>query len=257
MSERSSLGYLRPYRKQLTLGVVMLALTNIAYLGVPEMLGNAVDALGVKDQHYILGLVGWMVVFALLTGVHPDRVADLDLQRGARRRVRPALASCSAHLMTLSPAYYRDHPTGDVMSRLTNDVQTVRAMWGAGLLNLANAADRVRHGARPACCWIDRMVTLWAIMPYPLIFVVGQAMSRRIYRTQRDGPGRARRAVVADPGGPRRDPGDQDLRARGGAAQGVPRALASACSTRTWRRRRSASSSARCSTRSPRSASRS
>ncbi len=86
--------------------------------------------------------------------------------------------------MTLSPAYFRAHPTGDVMSRLTNDVQTVRAMWGAGLLNLVNAvaafvtvlAIMLVH---------DWQVTLWVILPFPLIYVIGQAMSRRIYKTQR------------------------------------------------------------------------
>ena len=29
-------------------------------------------------------------------------------------------------------------------------------------------------------------MTLWAILPFPLIYVVGQAMSKRIYRTMRD-----------------------------------------------------------------------
>ena len=41
---RSSLGYLKPYRAPLAWGVVMLALTNAFYLGVPEMMGRAVDA---------------------------------------------------------------------------------------------------------------------------------------------------------------------------------------------------------------------
>src|SRR6185436_3115428 len=88
------------------------------------------------------------------------------------------------HLMTLSPAYYREHPTGDVMSRLTNDVQTVRAMWGAGVLNLVNAivAFVTVLGVMIAK---DPIVTLWAILPFPLIYIVGQAMSRRIYSTMR------------------------------------------------------------------------
>jgi len=183
VSERSSLGYLRPYRKQLTLGVAMLALTNIAYLGVPEMLGNAIDALGARDQHYIFGLVGWMIVFAAITAVSRivSRIWIFNAARAAEYDLRSGMFG---HLMTLSPAYYRDHPTGDVMSRLTNDVQTVRAMWGAGLLNLANAVIAFVT-VLGRMLWTDPVVTLWAILPFPLIYIVGQAMSRRIYGTMR------------------------------------------------------------------------
>jgi len=183
VSERSSLGYLRPYRKQLTLGVVMLALTNIAYLGVPEMLGKAVDALGARDQHYIFTLVGWMVVFAAITALSriASRIWIFNAARAAEYDLRSELFG---HMMTLSPAYYRDHPTGDVMSRLTNDVQTVRAMWGAGLLNLANAVVAFVT-VLGRMLWTDPIVTLWAILPFPLIYIVGQAMSRRIYGTMR------------------------------------------------------------------------
>lgn len=180
---RSSLGYLKPYRKSLALGVAMLLLTNVFYLGVPETLGMAVDALGVKTPGYILELVGFMVVFALLTAVTriASRILIFNSGRAAEYDLRSDLFG---HLMTLSPAYYREHPTGDVMSRLTNDVQTVRAMWGAGLLNLANAVIAFVT-VLGRMLWADPIVTLWAILPFPLIYIVGQAMSRRIYGTMR------------------------------------------------------------------------
>ncbi len=180
---RSSLGYLKPYRKSLALGVVMLLLTNVFYLGVPEALGRAVDALGVEGSGYIAQLVGFMVVFALLTAVTriASRILIFNSGRAAEYDLRSDLFG---HLMTLSPAYYRDHPTGDVMSRLTNDVQTVRGMWGAGLLNLTNAVLAFVT-VLGRMLWADPIVTMWAILPFPLIYVVGQAMSRRIYGTMR------------------------------------------------------------------------
>ena len=180
---RSSLGYLKPYRKSLALGVAMLLLTNVFYLGVPEALGKAVDALGIESSDYILKLVGFMVVFAALTAATriASRILIFNSGRAAEYDLRSDLFG---HLMTLSPAYYREHPTGDVMSRLTNDVQTVRAMWGAGLLNLANAVIAFVT-VLGRMLWADPVVTLWAILPFPLIYVVGQAMSRRIYGTMR------------------------------------------------------------------------
>src|SRR5690606_3755126 len=75
--------------------------------------------------------------------------------------------------------------TGDVMSRLTNDVQTVRAMWGAGLVHLANSLTSFAT-VLTYMLLLDPTVALLSIIPYPLIFVVGQALSKRVYRTTRE-----------------------------------------------------------------------
>ena len=179
----SSLGYLKPYRKQMAWGVVMLVLTNGLGLGVPISMQHAVDSLG-KDDSPLATYVGAMIGFAFAAALTriASRIWIFNAARAAEYDLRSDLFG---HLMTLSPSYYREHPTGDVMSRLTSDVQTVRAMWGAGLLNLANAvvAFVMVLGVMIST---DPIVTLWAILPFPLIYVVGQAMSKRIFATMRN-----------------------------------------------------------------------
>ena len=205
MSERearSSLGYLKPYRGQMARGVVMLLLTNLFYLGIPMTMGRAVDAyrgegedivrlvdtatggklLPALYDHIVL-LIVMLAGFAVATAATRivSRVLIFNAARAAEYDLRSELFG---HVMTLSPAYYRDHPTGDVMSRLTNDVQTVRAMWGAGMLNLVNAIFAFVT-VLGVMLLTDPIVTLWAIIPFPLIYIVGQAVSRRIYSTMR------------------------------------------------------------------------
>jgi ATP-binding cassette subfamily B protein len=179
----SSLGYLKPYRRQLVWGFVMLLLTNGFYLGVPEMLGRAVDAIGEQSVGDIMMLVLWMAVFAILTAATRiwSRVWIFNAARAAEYDLRSNLFG---HCMTLSPSYYRTHPVGDVMSRLTNDVQTVRAVWGFGMVSLGNALLAFAS-VLAVMLWTDPIVTLWVILPFPLIYVVGQAMSKRIYGTMR------------------------------------------------------------------------
>ena len=183
MTARSSLGYLRPYRSVLAWGVVMLLITNASFLGVPYFMGRAIQALQDGRAEDVPRLVMLLIVFAIATAVSriASRVWIFNAARAAEYDLRSDLFG---HLMTLSPAYYRDHPTGDVMSRLTNDVQTVRAMWGAGVLNLVNAV--VAFATVMTMMLItEPTVTLFAIIPYPLIYLIGQALSRRIYRTTR------------------------------------------------------------------------
>jgi len=42
------------------------------------------------------------------------------------------------HLEKLPLAYYQQHKTGDLMSRLVNDVSAVRMLLGPGILNFIN-----------------------------------------------------------------------------------------------------------------------
>jgi ATP-binding cassette subfamily B protein len=164
-------------------GAAMVLATNMCFLGIAAYQKRGIDALKSGSDEVardVLLLVG----FALATAVTRilSRVWIFNAARAAEYDLRSDLFG---HLMTLSPAYYRTHPTGDVMSRLTNDVQTVRAMWGAGLVHLANSLTAFAT-VLTYMLMLDPVVALLAIVPYPLIMFVGQALSKRIYRTTRE-----------------------------------------------------------------------
>src|SRR5262249_16953861 len=174
---------LRPYRRAVIAGVGMMIATNLCALGVAKYLGRSIQAIKDSRADLVPRAVVLLIVFALATAITriASRIWIFNAARAAEYDLRSRLFG---HLMTLSPSYYRDHPTGDVMSRLTNDVQTVRAMWGAGLLNLANAVIAFAS-VLAVMLATDPIVTLGALLPFPLIYIVGQALSRRIYTTMR------------------------------------------------------------------------
>jgi ATP-binding cassette subfamily B protein len=162
----------------------MMVATNLCYLGIAHFQSRGVQA--VQDQRFdeVPGAVILLIGFALATALTRilSRVWIFNAARAAEYDLRSELFG---HLMTLSPGYYRDHSTGDVMSRLTNDVQTVRAMWGAGAVHLANSVTSFA-AVLTMMLYLDPSVALLSILPYPLIFFIGQALSKRIYRTTRE-----------------------------------------------------------------------
>jgi ATP-binding cassette subfamily B protein len=171
----------------------MVLATNLCFLGVAYFQSRGIQGLvdatragRIDDTHRetIVRAVILLIASAIATALTriASRVWIFNAARAAEYDLRSDLFG---HLMTLSPGYYRDHSTGDVMSRLTNDVQTVRAMWGAGAVQLANALTSFATTLTMMLV-LDPKVALLAILPYPLIFFVGQALSKRIYRTQRD-----------------------------------------------------------------------
>jgi len=162
----------------------MMVATNLCSLGVVTFLSRGVQAIKDRRSDEVPRAVVLLAVFAMATALTriASRVWIFNAARAAEYDLRSELFG---HLMTLSPGYYRDHPTGDVMSRLTNDVQTVRAFWGAGAVHLANSVTSFA-AVLTMMMYLDPTVALLSIVPYPLIFFTGQALSKRVYRTTRE-----------------------------------------------------------------------
>ena len=162
----------------------MLLATNLLFLGVPLYSGRAIDLL--KAGNGLDGmptLVAFIVGFAILTAVTRigSRIYIFNAARAAEYSLRSDLFH---HLLNLDPSYFRTHATGDVMSRLTNDVQTVRAMWGAGVLQLVNTGVAYLS-VIIVMMRIDPILTLWAMVPYPTLYVVGKIMGKRVFKFSR------------------------------------------------------------------------
>ncbi|HEU5060950.1 MAG TPA: ABC transporter transmembrane domain-containing protein, partial [Kofleriaceae bacterium] len=156
--------YLGRYRGRLILGSAALLVTNGLALAIPYLLGRTIDALrGPDPAGEVPTLAMTMIGLAMAQAVTRivSRVLLFNAARMAEADLRSALF---AHLMRLEPAYYRKHPVGDVMSRLTSDVQTVRAMWGPGILNLVNTT-MLFGAALFLMLGIDPWLTLWALLP--------------------------------------------------------------------------------------------
>ena len=176
---------MRSYRGRLGLGVALLLATNVLFLGVPVLLGRIVNALGGADPASEVPLLAaLLVVFALAQAVTRigSRLAIFNAARDAEFELRGDLFR---HLMRFEPAFYRVNPTGDIMSRLTNDVQTVRGMGGAGILQIVNTVFAFAT-VLVMMIRIDPVLTLWACLPYPSMVLVGRLYGKAMYRASRE-----------------------------------------------------------------------
>ena len=83
------------------------------------------------------------------------------------------------HLQKLSLSYYQRHFTGDLMSRMVNDVTAVRLLLGLGILNILNTPLYYAYGMS-AMLAMDPVLTLVALAPYPFTLLIVRVMSRQI-----------------------------------------------------------------------------
>lgn len=90
-----------------------------------------------------------------------------------------------AHLQRLPLAYFQHVKTGDLMSRLTNDLASVREMLGIGAVAALDGAVLIL-AALPLMIGIDPWLTLWSLLSLPGITLLVLTFGNRIHRGYRE-----------------------------------------------------------------------
>jgi ATP-binding cassette subfamily B multidrug efflux pump len=90
-----------------------------------------------------------------------------------------------AHLQKLPVNYFHHQKTGDLMSRLTNDIHAVRELMGFGSLAMVDASV-VLVFSLMLMMTIDPWLTVWAMLAMPLISVVVRFFGRHIFSRSRE-----------------------------------------------------------------------
>ena len=176
---------LRPELAGIVLGCVCLAATNGLSMAIPWLIKGVIDALrrGAQAEPNLHALVvrdalliaGFATTQALLRTW--SRILIFNAGRNVEYRLR---GDVFRHLLGLDAGFYRQHPTGDMMSRLTNDLGAVRMLFGPGLLNLCNTA-LVYATSLWLLVHLSPRLTLWALLPYPVLLAGARLSSRKIY----------------------------------------------------------------------------
>src|SRR5262249_26293606 len=127
--------YLLRYRWRYAAGGVCLLATATLAMLVPYFLKRAIDAIGTPDAAaqvatYALTIILIAVVQAVVRTL--SRALIFNVGRDVEYDLRNDLF---AHLQKLPRAFYHQQHTGDLMSRLINDVTAVRMLLGPGILN--------------------------------------------------------------------------------------------------------------------------
>jgi ATP-binding cassette subfamily B protein len=90
-----------------------------------------------------------------------------------------------AHLQRLPLAYFQHTKTGELMSRLTNDLASVREMLGIGAVAALDGAVLIL-ATLPLMISIDPWLTLWSLLALPGITALVLAFGNRMHRGYRE-----------------------------------------------------------------------
>ncbi|MDX6607279.1 MAG: ATP-binding cassette, subfamily bacterial, partial [Solirubrobacterales bacterium] len=162
---RRLLGFLRPYRRQLIWSLALAWLAMGMTVLIPLLIGSAVDAI--KNQHrgdiepLVLALLG-AGLFRLALTVGRRLIAG-KVSLAVEYDLRQAFYE---HLQKLELAFFDNMQTGQLMSRATVDLQSIRFFLGYGLIWVSQSALTILFVA-VVMFVLDPLLALLALAPVP------------------------------------------------------------------------------------------
>jgi len=168
------------------LGILALLGTDAMHLLIPWFTRLALDGLHtIEDDGWgLLRYPALIVAAATAQGIFRYfwRTNVFGFSRNIEWDIRNTLF---AHLQRLPLAYFQYTKTGDLMSRLTNDLASVREMLGIGAVAALDGAVLIL-AALPLMIGIDPWLTLWSLLSLPGITFLVLGFGNRIHRGYRE-----------------------------------------------------------------------
>jgi ATP-binding cassette subfamily B protein len=170
------LGFLGPYRRPVLASLALACLAMVGTVAVPFLVGRVVDAVERGDRGDILPLVSVIVAagaLRLLLSVSRRLIAgrvSLGVEYDLRNRVY-------GHLQSLELGFFDRQQVGQLMSRATVDLQSVRFFLGYGLIFIIQNLLTIVLAAA-AMLYIKPSLAAITLAPVPLVILAAARYGR-------------------------------------------------------------------------------
>jgi len=135
---RRMLQYTRPYRCEMIIVIAVMAFASILRLMEPYLLRIAVDEGIVGRNLDVLNKVAiWWLVFQVV-GAIEAYIRIRILNRTGQGILFDLRQQLFDHLQWLSLRFYDGRPVGRIMSRVTNDVESINNLINSGLVTIVS-----------------------------------------------------------------------------------------------------------------------
>src|SRR4051795_5995724 len=171
------LGFLRPYRRGVAWSFVLAALAMVATVAIPLLTGRAVDAISNHDHGALQRAAALIAVAGLLRLVLTvgRRMIAGRVSLGIEYDLRTRFYG---HLQALELAFFDRQQTGQLMSRATVDLSSVRFFLGYGLIFMTQSALTILLAAVAMFVTQPRLAAI-SLLPVPFVVFIAARYGRR------------------------------------------------------------------------------
>ncbi|HEU4656481.1 MAG TPA: ABC transporter ATP-binding protein [Capillimicrobium sp.] len=171
------LGFLKPYRAGVALSLVLAGLAMVGTVAIPYLTGKAVNAIEAGDR----GELKTMAILVAVAGVArlvltvARRLVAGRVSLGVELDLRDRMYR---HLQSLELAFFDRQQTGQLMSRATVDLSSVRFFLGYGLVFIMQSLLTILLAA-VAMIALQPGLAAIALAPVPIVVWVAFRYGRR------------------------------------------------------------------------------
>ena len=180
--------FIRPYRRPLAVGFVLVVLDALATLAGPLLIKNGLDK-GVAN-HSEQALFAASAIFLAITLLDwLDSIAQVMITGKTAERLLLALRiRIWAHLQRLSIDFYEREMAGRIMTRMTTDVDALSTLLQSGLINaLVSLLTLVGVGVALILWNVELgLATLSVVLPLAVATIAYRRLSARAYERARE-----------------------------------------------------------------------
>lgn len=179
--------FLKQQKWKYIIGVIVLLIVDGLQLIPPRIIGIVTDGLteGTITMRNIYIYAGLVILIACFVAVL--RYAWRMLVMGAARDLEFWLRNkFFSHLETLSPNFYNNNKTGDLMAHATNDISALRMAFGPGIVMITDAIFIPLTTITIMIFTTDIRLTLLALLPLPFIAILMGVFGKVIQKRHKD-----------------------------------------------------------------------
>ncbi len=181
---RRMLGFLRPYRRGVATSFALAFGAIGATVLIPYLTGEAINGIRAGDRH---SLTFWAIAIGIaglarLTVSVPRRLIAGRVSLGVELDLRNLLYG---HLQQLELSFFDRQQTGQLMSRATVDLQSVRFFLGYGLVFIGQALMTIVLAAA-AMFLIRPGLAALALAPVPFVVLIATRFGQRSLPAMRE-----------------------------------------------------------------------
>ena len=171
------LRYLNPFKAGLVLVIAFVLIFTVLGLIGPYLMGQAIDRFITTRQAAGLARVAlWMLVIYLLYNLF-QAAANWVMAGIAQRALKQMRKDLFGHLQTLSISFFDHNPPGELMSRLTNDIDAINQAVSQNVTSLI-ASVLTMVGILIAMFVINHWLALASLFVVPIMFWFTQFIAR-------------------------------------------------------------------------------
>lgn len=170
-------------KRRYLVGIVALILVSVLNLIPPMVMGRVIDAItsGRLTQDELLLHLFYLLLAAF--GMYYLRYVWRMYILGTSYRLGQIMRSrLFEHFTRMSPAFYQNYRTGDLMAHATNDINALTRLAGGGVMSAVDASITALVTLLTMLFSISWQMTLVAIIPLPFMAYATSRLGRKTHK---------------------------------------------------------------------------